>query len=209
MRDVIEREICLNGIFTHDISMKKPIATKEVIKKINTLNLSTERLQITKFTSEDIEANIVHEMNPAIMRFIRDRRSYEETLKKTTEVAQDYSGNESNWVLCAIRLKESNEYIGMVCFRYESIENDTVEIGWRLGLEFHGKGYATEAAQAFLSFLKTEIKPHKVVAYCVNENTASSNIMTKLGMQQEACLREFSKLGGKWFDEAIYGLILS
>jgi RimJ/RimL family protein N-acetyltransferase len=188
--------------------MKKPQAKKNIIKKINSLNLSTERLQLTKLNSEDIESNVAHEMNPEIMRYIRDPSSYEKTLKKTIKVAKDYSGKEADWVLFAIRLKEYNAYVGMVCFRYESIENNTVEIGWRLGLEFHGKGYATEAAQAFLDFLKTEIKPHKVVAYCVKENTASSNIMTKLGMQQEACLREFSKLGGKWFDEAIYGLIL-
>ena len=189
--------------------MTKPKATEDVIQKINTLSLFTARLQLAKFTSEDVEVNVLHEMNPEIMHFIRDRRSYEETLKKTIEVAQDYSGNESDWVLFAIRIKESNEYIGIICFRYESIENDTVEIGWRLGLEFHGQGYATEAGQAFLAFLKNEVKPHKVVAYCVAENTASSNIMSKLGMQQEACFREFSKLGGQWFDEAVYGLILN
>ena len=96
----------------------------------------------------------------------------------------------------------------MICFRYESIENNTVEIGWRLGLEHHGKGYATEAAKAVLDYIINKIKPHKVVAYCVNENIASKNIMQKLGMQQEACLRQFSKLGGKWFDEAVFGLIV-
>lgn len=192
-----------------DVPMEKPKTTKEIINKINMLSLKTERLQLSKFSTQDIEANVSHEMNPEIMRYIRDPRSYEETLKKTTEVAQDYSGNESDWVLIAIRDKNSDVYMGMLCFRYESIENDTVEIGWRLGLEFHGKGFATEAAQALLDFIKTEIKPHKVVAYCVKENTASSNIMSKLGMQQEACLREFSKLGGQWFDEAIYGLILN
>lgn len=181
----------------------------KIIAKINALDISSKRLQLTKFSQGDVAFNIAHEMNPTIMRYIRDLLSPDDTLNKTMKAVSDYSGNESDWVLFATRLKDSQEYIGMVCFRYESIENDTVEIGWRLGLEFHGKGYATEAASCLLDFIKTEIKPHKVVAYCVAENTASANIMSKLGMQQEACFREFSKLRGQWFDETVYGLILN
>ena len=191
------------------MSNKKPQASQAVIDLINHLDLESERLKIKKFIAKDIEFNVEHEMNPEIMRYIKDPQPIEETRKKTEKIAQDWSGNESDWVLFALTLKTTGQYIGMVCFCYESIANDTTEIGWRLGLEHHGKGYATEAAKAVLTFIKTEIKPHKVVAYCVAENTGSSNIMKKLGMQHEATLREFSKLGGNWFDEAIYGIILN
>ncbi len=188
---------------------KAPKAKQHIIDLINHLELQTQRLTLKKFIEKDIEFNVEHEMNPEIMRYIKDPQTIEETRKRTIKIAQDWTGNEGDWVLFATTLQETGEYIGMVCFCYESIENDTVEIGWRLGLEHHGKGYATEAAQALLNFIKHKIKPHKVVAYCVAENTASSHIMTKLGMQHEATLREYSKLGGKWFDEAIYGLILN
>ena len=192
-----------------DISMPNNKAEQHVIDLINHLKLETQRITLKKFIEKDVDFNVAHEMNPEIMRYIKDPQSIEETRKKTEKIAQDWTGIEHDWVLFATTLKETGEYIGMVCFRYESIENDTVEMGWRLGLEHHGKGYATEAAQALLDFIKQKIKPHKVVAYCVAENTGSSNIMTKLGMQHEATLREYSKLGGKWFDEAIYGIILN
>lgn len=188
---------------------KKPQTTEENINAINTLDLSTERLSIKKFRAADIEYNIQHEMDTEIMRYIRDLKTIEETREKTEKCALDWSGNESDWVLFGLRLKSTNDYIGMVCFCYESIDNDTVEIGWRLGHEAMGKGYATEAAKCVLDFIKTTIKPHKVVAYCIAENIASSNIMTKLGMEKEAHLRQFCKLGGQWQDEAIYGLILN
>ncbi len=184
-------------------------AEKQVIDLINHLVLETQRLTLKKFIDKDVEFNVEHEMNPEIMRYIKDPQTIEETRRITLQIAKDWIGNEGDWVLFAITLMDTGQYIGMVCFRYESIENDTVEIGWRLGLEYHGKGYATEAAHALLNFIKQKIQPHKVVAYCVAENTASSNIMTKLGMQHEATLREYSKLGGKWFDEAIYGIILN
>lgn len=179
-----------------------------IVKLINNINLSSQRLLLKKFSSSDIESNIQHEMKPEIMRYIRDPLSLEETRKKTEEVALDWKGNDQEWALIALRLNSTDEYIGMISFRYESIENDTVELGWRLDLKYFGNGYATEAASCILDFIKTEIKPHKMVAYCVSENTASSNIMKKLGMEYEACLRQYSQLGGKWHDEIIYGLIL-
>ena len=191
------------------MSSNKPQAAQNIIDSINHLDINTDRLVLKKFIEKDVEFNVEHEMNSEIMRYIKDPQSIEVTREKTIKIAQDWTGNEGDWVLFALTLKETGEYIGMVCFCYESLENDTVEIGWRLGLEHHGKGYATEAAQELLDFIKQEIKPHKVVAYCVAENTGSSNIMTKLGMQHEATLREFSKLGGEWFDEAIYGIILN
>lgn len=186
-----------------------PTVCAHIIGKINTIELTSERLSLRKLAKQDVEFNMRHEMDPVIMKYIRDPISLEEARIKTEKCADQWMGKEQEWAMFAVRLLDTKEYIGMVCFQYESIENDTVEMGWRLGLEHHGKGYATEAAKCFLSFLKLKIKPHKVTAYCVNENTASSNIMTKLGMEKEACLRQFSKLGGKWFDEAIYGLILN
>ncbi len=191
------------------MSDKTPQINDKVINIINNINLKSERLSITKFTEGDVEFNIKHEMNPEIMRYIRNPLPIEEIRKRTLARAKNWLGEEHEWALMAVRLKKSTEYIGMVCFSYESIENDTVEMGWRLGVEHHGKGYATEAAKCFLDHIKSEIKPHKVTAYCVAENTASSNIMKKLGMQQEGYLREFSKLRGKWFDEAVYGVILN
>jgi RimJ/RimL family protein N-acetyltransferase len=191
------------------MNKEKPNTTKQIIDNINQFNLQSERLLIKKFTECDIELNIQHEMNPTIMRYIRDPVTVEEARKKTLKCAENWSGEGNDWTLFAVRLLDTNDYIGIVCLSYESIENDTVEMGWRFGLEHHGKGYATEAARCLLSFIKTTMKPHKVVAYCVTENTASSNIMTKLGMKEEACLRQFSKLGGQWHDESIYGLILN
>ena len=182
-------------------------ASKSIIQSINSLNIESDRLILKKFSEADIEINIQHESDHEVMKYIRDPLTPEEIRKKTLEVAEHWSGAEEAWVLIGLRLKPTKEYIGMVCFRYESIENNTIEMGWRLHTDYHGVGYATEAAKTFLDYIQQEIKPHKVVAYCVAENTGSSNIMTKLGMQQEARLREFSKLGGKWFDEDIYGLI--
>jgi hypothetical protein len=87
------------------MSESKTKTGQAIIDKINSFNLETPRLHLTKFSEKDIEMNLAHEMNPEIMRFIRDPMSHEDTLKKSIKTAQDYSGFESDWVLFATRLK--------------------------------------------------------------------------------------------------------
>jgi RimJ/RimL family protein N-acetyltransferase len=41
----------------------------------------------------------------------------------------------------------------------------------------------------------------------VAQNEASIGLLEQLGMQREGCLRQFSRLGGEWHDELVYGLL--
>lgn len=189
--------------------MNNPNKTsQEIIDTINNLSCKTDRLVMKKFSLADVDSNVDHEMNPEIMRYIRDPMPQTEVTAKTMQMVADWQGQEQEWVLIAVRLRDNNEYIGMVCMRYLSIENNTIELGWRLGTEHHGKGFATEAAKELLNFIIKQLKPHKAVAYCVAENIASSNIMSKLGMHKEAHFKQFSMLAGQWHDEVVYGIIL-
>ncbi len=97
--------------------------------------------------------------------------------------------------------------LGALSFRFHSKQDETVEIGYRLGIPHQGKGYVTEAAKALLAVLFNSFKVHKVIAYCVEQNQASWNVMQKLGMKREGCLREHSQLNGAWFDELVYGIL--
>lgn len=70
-------------------------------------------LSITKFTEQDIEFNVQHEMNYEIMRYIRDPLTIEETHEKTLKCGKNWKGNEQEWALMAVRLLDSKKYIGM------------------------------------------------------------------------------------------------
>ena len=64
---------------------------------------------------------------------------------------------------------------------------DTCELGWILAREYHGFGYATEAALAVMKYAKEEIGINHFIAHCDSENTASENVMKKLGMTKVSC----------------------
>lgn len=61
-----------------------------------------------------------------------------------------------------------------------------VEIGWQLGQEFWGQGYAPEGAQAMLDFAWWKLRLTEVVAITYQGNTPSRRVMEKLGMIYDA-----------------------
>jgi RimJ/RimL family protein N-acetyltransferase len=60
-----------------------------------------------------------------------------------------------------------------------------VEIGWRLGRSFWGRGLATEAARAALDFGLTDRGLERIISVVQVGNDASERVMNKLGMRVE------------------------
>ena len=56
-----------------------------------------------------------------------------------------------------------------------------VEVGWRLGQDFRGVGYATEAGGAWVDYGFDVLALDEIVSIYEPENTASGAVMAKLG----------------------------
>ncbi len=72
---------------------------------------------------------------------------------------------------------------------------------------FHGKGYASEAAAALLRVAFEELGFHRVIGRCDARNTASSALMQRLGMRQEAHFVRNEFIKGEWSDELVFALL--
>ncbi|RWX59841.1 N-acetyltransferase, partial [Mesorhizobium sp. M4B.F.Ca.ET.089.01.1.1] len=66
-----------------------------------------------------------------------------------------------------------------------SMPSDTIEIGWRLAPEFWGKGYVTEAAEAWLAFGFETLDRDEIVSFAVADNHRSTAVMKRLGMSAD------------------------
>lgn len=75
---------------------------------------------------------------------------------------------------------KDEKHIGAVSF-YLNDTYDTANIGWILDSNYHGYGYASEAASALVNFA-IELGIKHFVAFCDSENLASEGVMKKLGM---------------------------
>ena len=63
-------------------------------------------------------------------------------------------------------------------------DDDYCELGYWLGFEYWGKGYATEACNALLNYAKTNTSYKHFKANVYKGNTASSKVLEKVGFKQ-------------------------
>merc|ERR1711976_562238 len=85
-------------------------------------------------------------------------------------------------------LRASDTFIGLVGLNRPSPNlpiAPNVEIGWRLGFEFWGHGYATEAAQATLKVGFDLLQLDQVIAFTALINQRSQAVMERLQMQRD------------------------
>ena len=76
--------------------------------------------------------------------------------------------------------------VGLIVPAYEAHFVPAVEIGWRLGRNAWGRGYATEAAAAAAQFAFDVLEQDEIVAITVPGNTPSRQVMERLGMRHDA-----------------------
>ena len=73
----------------------------------------------------------------------------------------------------------------------ENAARDTFSPCWMLNPEYHGKGYAYEAAHAFFDYLFNEKGARRIYAYTEDYNVSSQKLCEKLGMRREGFYLEF------------------
>jgi ribosomal-protein-alanine N-acetyltransferase len=83
------------------------------------------------------------------------------------------------------------------------------ELGYWVGREYWGQGYATEAAIALLHFGFRTLALNRIQATHLTRNPASGRVMVKAGMQFEGVHRQHVWKEGRPEDIARYGILRS
>ena len=88
----------------------------------------------------------------------------------------------------AVTLKDNDCAIGSIGLMIGNKSNlniaaNEAEIGYWIGVAFHGRGYASEAVQAVLEELRRYSPERRIIAECRPGNLASWRVLTKLGFR--------------------------
>ena len=145
--------------------------------------IHTPRLILREFAAHDAADLLAYLSNPIPSCFAGDKiTSIDEALTKIAKRQKvgDY---------IAVCLKDSDKLIGEIFFIKE--EPDTYSVGWNFNEKFHGKGYASESARAFIDFLFTEQDARRIYAYVEVDNIASQKLCERLGLRKEGHFVEF------------------
>ena len=156
--------------------------------------IETERLILRTFREEDAADLYEYLKEPIVHCFACMKvASVEEAKSAALERAKD------NEYYFAIVLKENGKVIGEIDAHPESSQpdmaenyvKDTFSPCWMLHPDYHGKGYAFEAAKAFFDYLFYQKNARRIYAFTEDYNLASQKLCQKLGMRQEGLFQEF------------------
>jgi len=109
-----------------------------------------------------------------------------------------HAGEEKNILIGAITLNDIR--LGNRC---------SGVLGYWVGEEFAGQGYATLAVEAMRDFATAHLGLNRVYAACQPGNTPSRRVLEKSGFHCEGLARDYLKINGKWCDHEIWAVIES
>ncbi|WP_327685911.1 GNAT family N-acetyltransferase [Streptomyces sp. NBC_00467] len=152
------------------------------------IEIRTPRLILRRWHDDDLVPMADINADPRVMEWIGDGsvRDLEATADDIERWEEEW--DEEGFGLFAVELLASGELIGFVGLSVPEFLPEVlpaVEIGWRLGQQFWGQGYASEAAHATLEFALQDRGLDRVISITRPGNEASQNVMRKLGMEPE------------------------
>ena len=141
--------------------------------------LSTPRLKLRAFTTDDLEAYAEMYTHESFFAFIGGKQ-----LSKK-EVWINMATIHGHWQLLgygiwALENRESGELVGRAGLLNLPGWPD-IEVCWALGPDHWGHGYATEAAQAAVDWAFKEAKLKRLISLIHPENKASEAVALRIG----------------------------
>ncbi len=152
---------------------------------ITTKQLETKRLVLRKVELSDASSLFNNWDSDIQMHEWVDydlHSNIEDTKKLISKWIKEYNDGRLTWV---IEEKSSQEVIGVVSASNKELNNKTSEIGFSLGTNFQGKGYASEALSKIINYLLFEGDLSVVKGGCYSYNSKSAHTMLKIGMKEQ------------------------
>lgn len=152
--------------------------------------LTTPRLLLRGFTSDDAPAFFAIRSDPVVARYLAGKRP--ETVEDTYRF---FEKNGAHWAehgygLFAVVEQATGALIGQ-CGLWTLANSDDTEVAYAFAQSAWGKGYATEAARAAIHDGFTRVGLSQIYALAVPENSASRHVMEKLGMDFEGLVDRY------------------
>ena len=142
----------------------------------------TPRLTLRRFTEEGAALLFYLNRDPEVIKYVHELplETEEQALNIIKSIIlPQYENDLGRW---AIHIKENMEFIGWCGLKFLP-KNDEIDLGYRLIKKEWGKGFATEAAQHTLEYGFNKLNLELITGKAHIENTASLNVLEKLGMQ--------------------------
>ena len=167
--------------------------------------IRTARLNLREFVLNDFDAVYAYSSDPRVTRYLffgpRDEYSTTEYLEGL--LASQREKPRTRFEL-AVEEIATGAVIGACDLSF--IESDEVDLGYMLGINSWGRGYATEIASALVDAAFSDLRAERVISTVDVNNSASIRVLEKIGMRWEAVYRRHRRAKNRWWDCHLFTL---
>ncbi|MCA9303980.1 MAG: GNAT family N-acetyltransferase [Phycisphaerales bacterium] len=146
--------------------------------------IQTDRLDLCVPSMDDLDALASMWSDPETMKYIGaggawEREKVRERIERARETFHDHS-------MCfwTVIERETNTIIGQGGLVPINFNDPETELGYRLGRDHWGNGYATEIARATAAYGFERLRLDRLVAVCYEENLGSRRVLRKSGFRE-------------------------
>ena len=150
----------------------------------NCQSIETARLRLRQWKPADLAPFAELNASSIVMKYFPRTLGQDESdaLANRFKLLIEANG----WGMWALERKVDGLFMGFVGLHQPSYllpVSPCFEIGWRLGVEYWGQGYATEAASAALAFGFGELALEDIYSFTAKRNIKSIAVMRRLKME--------------------------
>ncbi|MEV6383088.1 GNAT family protein [Streptomyces sp. NPDC051773] len=132
----------------------------------------------------------------------RDRDQAVAMIEGTLERAQQEPRTE---FYLGVTKRDDDHVIGFARIGLSGVQAG--KLGYAIAAKEWGRGYATDAARALVTYAFKEIGLHRITAAIGPDNAASIAVVQQLGFAREGVLRDHVFTNGAWRDSVLFSVL--
>lgn len=172
------------------------------------VTMETARLTLRPFNADDLDDLYAYQSRPEVARYLHwEARDYARARQALEEQCRETTLDEGKWLTFAVVWHEAGRVVGEIGLKLLSREHRQGEIGFVFNPDYHGRGLATEAAEAMLALGFGSFGWHRIIGSCDARNHASARLMGRIGMRKEAHFMHSEFIKGEWTDELVFAIL--
>ena len=163
-------------------------------------------LQLRPVTIQDIDN--IHKLHSLPQTDKYNTLGIPNDIHQTEDIVQEWlqqMDKQTKHVFCIEN--KSGDFVGIIGMNMGKPNYRNAEVWYKIDLYHWGKGFATEAVKALLSFGFHELNLHRIEAGCATENIASAKVLEKCGFIKEGMSRKILPIRGEWKDAYKFAIL--
>lgn len=168
--------------------------------------IQTDRLILRPLREDDAEDMYAYAQDPLVAEpgMWKPFDSFADCQLFVLDLLPSYEGDLMWW---ALEHKGDHKMIGRVQLSSWSRSDARAELSFALNRDYWHQGLMTEASRAAITYGWETLNLHRIWAKVYADNAPSTRVLVKLGMRQEARLRDECRVGDVWKDLDIYAVL--